>query len=44
VPFGYKLYDIAHIYKDLNIGRTCWVDAVYVRTDYLNELLGRMVK
>jgi FkbM family methyltransferase len=44
VPFDYKLYDIAHIYKDLNIGRTCWVDAVYVRTDYLNELLDRMVK
>lgn len=44
VPFGYKLYDICHIYKDLKIGRTCWVDAVYVRIDYMNELLGGIVK
>lgn len=29
-PYGYVLYDIAHIYKDLNINRTCFVDAIYI--------------
>ena len=39
VPYGYKLYDISHIYKDLNLGRTCWVDAIYVHENYLKNIL-----
>lgn len=30
-PFGFRLYDISHIYKDLERGRTLWVDAIYTK-------------
>lgn len=30
---GFKLYDIAHIYKDLSTLRTLWVDLLYTRID-----------
>lgn len=39
VPNGYILYDIFHIYKDIRIGRTNWVDAVYIKKDTLKLLL-----
>ena len=34
-PHGFRLWDICHIYKDLKIARTCWVDAVYVHESNL---------
>ena len=30
IPYGYFLYDICHIYKDINIGKTYWLDAIYI--------------
>jgi len=36
IPFGYSLYDISHIYKNLSIGKTCWVDAVYISNSFLD--------
>lgn len=41
IPNGYVLYDISHIYKDLKIGRTNWVDAVYIKKDTLKLLLDK---
>ena len=38
IPFGYKLWDISHIYKDLNKNRTNWVDAIYIKKN-LYEVL-----
>jgi len=34
IPYGYKLWDISHIYKDLNLNRTNWIDAIYVKESY----------
>ena len=28
--YGYTLWDISHIYKDLERGKTIWIDAIYV--------------
>lgn len=36
---GYVLYDISHIYKDINVGMTSQVDAVYVLKDYLSIVM-----
>lgn len=41
LPNGYTLYDISHIYKDLRIGRTNWVDAVYIKKDILKSFLDK---
>lgn len=44
VPHGYRLYDLSHIYKDLRLGRTCWVDAIYVQEDHLKNVLETIKK
>jgi len=36
-PHGYVLWDISHIYKDLKIGRTCFVDAIYISKQLFEE-------
>lgn len=36
-PYGYILWDISHIYKDLKVGRTCFVDALYISTKLFEE-------
>lgn len=28
--YGYTLWDISHIYKDLERGKTIWIDAIYI--------------
>lgn len=37
-PNGYSLFDICHVYKDLSLGRTCWVDAIYIHKKILDKL------
>ncbi len=37
--FGYSLWDISHIYKDINIGRTIWIDAIYISNKVKEEAL-----
>ena len=37
IPHGYKLWDISHIYKDLKINRTNWVDVIYVNEIFINN-------
>lgn len=36
---GYVLYDISHIYKDISVGMTSQVDAVYVQKEYLDFVM-----
>ncbi|MGE4267712.1 MAG: FkbM family methyltransferase [Deferribacterales bacterium] len=43
IPFGYALYDISHIYKNIRLGKTCWVDALYVRKAYEESVLNRVI-
>jgi FkbM family methyltransferase len=40
-PHGFSLWDISHIYKDLKIGRTCWVDAIYVHERIIRDISER---
>lgn len=32
-PYGFRIYDICHLYKDLKRMRTHWVEAVYINTN-----------
>lgn len=43
IPFGYSLYDISHIYKNLTLGKTCWVDSLYVRKSYEESVINRFI-
>jgi len=43
-PRGYSLWDISHIYKDLKIGRTCWVDAIYVHESVVQRITSTQLR
>jgi FkbM family methyltransferase len=35
--FGYKLWDISHIYKDLRANKTSWVDVIYAHETLIDK-------